>query len=370
MKKAKISSAILLLINMLGFVGIGVLCGKLFSDEENFFVFLIGALCAGLVAGVILLVHIILHETGHLIFGLLTGYKFSSFRIFNLMWQKDLDGKIRFYNFSLAGTGGQCIMSPPEIKNGKMPFFWYNIGGVLMNFTLSALFIILYFIFKGNPYFDFVCLSFCVLGLSGGLANGLPLPDITNDGRNIVELAKSEKAVKSFYLQMQAVVMIKNGTRVKDFPSEWFEMPNDKDLQNAMICVMAVFMCDRLFDEGNYFKAQSLIDTLLKKETAVDNIHKQLLKANTLFCELTGEQNQSKIENYLDKDLQNFMKAMKNYPSIIRTQYAYELLYKKDTQSAQKQMNLFEKVALTYPYKVEITAEKECIALAEAISAK
>ena len=57
---------------------------------------------------------------------------------------------------------------------------------------------------------------------------------------------------------------------------------------------------------------------------------------------------------------------MKNYPSIIRTQYAYELIYKKDTQAAQKQMDLFEKVALTYPYKVEITAERECIALIEA----
>ena len=198
MKKAKISSAIIFLLNMFGFVGIGVLCGKLFSDEENFFVFLIEALCAGFVAGIIMLIHIILHETGHLIFGLFTGYQFSSFRVFNLMWQKDLDGKIRFYNFSLAGTGGQCIMSPPEIKNGKMPFFWYNIGGVLMNFLFAALFTVLYLIFKGNPYFDFVCLSFCVLGLSTGLANGLPLPDINNDGRNIVELAKSEKAVKSF----------------------------------------------------------------------------------------------------------------------------------------------------------------------------
>ena len=366
MKKAKISSVILFLINMLGFVGIGVLYGRLLSDEENFFVFLIGALCAAFAAGIIMLIHIILHEAGHLIFGLLTGYKFNSFRIFNLMWQKDIDGKIRFYNFSLAGTGGQCIMSPPEIKNGKMPFFWYNIGGILMNFLLAALFTVLYLIFKGNPYFDFVCLSFCVLGASTGLANGLPLPDINNDGRNIVELSKSENAVKSFYLQMQGVVMIKNGTRTKDFPLEWFEMPTDEELKNSMICVMAVFICDRLFDEGNYFKAQSMIDNLLQKETAIDNVHKQLLKANALFCELTGEQNKSKIENYLDKDLQNFMKAMKNYPSIIRTQYAYELIYKKDTQAAQKQMDLFEKVALTYPYKVEITAERECIALVEA----
>lgn len=33
--------------------------------------------------------HIIVHETGHLVFGLLTGYKFSSFRIASFMWLKE-----------------------------------------------------------------------------------------------------------------------------------------------------------------------------------------------------------------------------------------------------------------------------------------
>ena len=108
---------------------------------------------------------------------------------------------------------------------------------------------------------------------------------------------------------------------------------------------------------------------LLNKETAVDNIHKQLLKVNALFCELTGEKNKSKIENYLDDDLQNFMKAMQDYPSIIRTQYAYEMLYNNDIQAAQKQVDLFEKVALKYPYKSEIKAERKCIALAAQIFA-
>ena len=369
MNKAKISSAILFLINMLGFCFIGYFCGYFFGEDENIGKFLIDVGFVFIAAGFAMLAHIILHETGHLIFGLMTGYKFNSFRVFNLMWQKDSDGKIRRYKFSLAGTAGQCIMSPPEMKDSKIPFFWYNIGGVLMNLFLAVLFTVIYFIFKGNSYFHFVCLSFIILGLSTGLSNGLPLPEITNDGRNIVELSKSEKAVKSFYMQMQAIVMIQNGIRIKDFPEEWFEMPTDETLKNVICCVMAVFVCDKLFDEGKYSESQSTIDMLLNKETAVDNIHKQLLKVNALFCELTGDKNKSKIENYLDDDLKNFMKAMQDYPSIIRTQYAYEMLYNNDIQAAQKQMDLFEKVALKYPYKSEIKAERECIALAAQIFA-
>ncbi|NLB40976.1 MAG: hypothetical protein GX815_01700 [Clostridiales bacterium] len=47
---------------------------------------------------------IIIHESGHLIFGKMTGYQFSSFRIGSLMWVKQ-DETINFRRFSLAGTG-------------------------------------------------------------------------------------------------------------------------------------------------------------------------------------------------------------------------------------------------------------------------
>lgn len=39
---------------------------------------------------------------------------------------------------TLAGTGGQCLMSPPEYNGGSYPYVWYNLGGVLVNFLLAA----------------------------------------------------------------------------------------------------------------------------------------------------------------------------------------------------------------------------------------
>ena len=75
---------------------------------------------------------IILHEGGYLLFGLLTGYSFVSFRIGSLMLIRS-DGRLRLKKFSLAGTGGQCLMSPPGVLGEAMPFMLYNFGGVLMN---------------------------------------------------------------------------------------------------------------------------------------------------------------------------------------------------------------------------------------------
>ncbi len=49
-----------------------------------------------LIAGVLaFILHIIVHEAGHLFFGLLSGYKFISFRAFDFKIIKDENGKLK-----------------------------------------------------------------------------------------------------------------------------------------------------------------------------------------------------------------------------------------------------------------------------------
>ena len=53
----------------------------------------------------------ILHEGGHLVCGLLSGYRFLSFRVgsFTLLRQ---NGRLVLRRFYLPGTGGQCLLEP------------------------------------------------------------------------------------------------------------------------------------------------------------------------------------------------------------------------------------------------------------------
>ena len=85
-----------------------------------------------LVMYVAIFMQLMIHEAGHLVFGLLSGYKFSSFRIFSFMWIKEGE-KIKLRRLSIAGTGGQCLMSPPDMVDGRIPLVLYNLGGSLMN---------------------------------------------------------------------------------------------------------------------------------------------------------------------------------------------------------------------------------------------
>ena len=59
------------------------------------------------------------------------------------------------------------------------------------------------------------------------------------------------------------------------------------------------------------------------------------------------------------------MRAMKRYPSGLRTEYAYSLLARKDPENAKKILREFEKSARCYPYPGEIEAERELIAIVQ-----
>ena len=79
---------------------------------------------------------IFLHEFGHLLFGLLSGYHFLSFRFFDIMLVKQ-NQKLVFRKLHIDSTAGQCLMIPPEPKNGEIPATLYNMGGVIMNLVSS-----------------------------------------------------------------------------------------------------------------------------------------------------------------------------------------------------------------------------------------
>ena len=85
------------------------------------------------------LIHIFIHELGHLIFGILTGYKFNSFRVGSYLLQKT-NGKYEIKNLHIMGTGGQCLMEAPEMDDeGEYPYKLYHLGGIINNLIASIL---------------------------------------------------------------------------------------------------------------------------------------------------------------------------------------------------------------------------------------
>jgi hypothetical protein len=106
---------------------------------------------------------------------------------------------------------------------------------------------------------------------------------------------------------------------------------------------------------------------LLDMDTGMVGLHRSLLVVDRLYCELIGENRKEILDGMLDKNQKKFMKIMKNYPSILRTEYAYALLAEKDIAKADKKKVAFESIAGSYPYPQEIDSERELMEYAEKI---
>ena len=324
-------------------------------------------LAAVLIMGLYLAIflQLILHEAGHWFFGRLTGYRFASFRIGSFMWIKQ-DGKTRFCKFKLAGTGGQCLMTPPEMRDGKMPYVLYNLGGAISNIFFAALFAAAAGLAKGSGFASALFMIFALVGAAFALMNGIPLRfgTIDNDGYNALSLGRDPAALRAFWSQMQINEQSMQGVRIKDMPEAWFEMPEKEAMKNSMIAAIGVFCCNRMMDQMAFEKAGEAMRELLSLQTGIVGLHRSLLTVDLIYCELVGAKRPEKLAEMLDKPQKRFMKTMKQFPGVLRTEYAYALLLKNNQMKAAQIKAAFEKMAKSYPNPADIDSERELMAYA------
>lgn len=313
-----------------------------------------------------LMLHIVLHEAGHLVFGLMSGYHFSSFRIGSHMLMKE-DGKLVHRKLKIAGTGGQCLMSPPEMVDGKFPVVLYNLGGSIVNLVVTAVAIPVFGVIDKGSIFALFFFLFIAMGAITGLSNGIPLRTntIDNDGYNAISLSKSREAMRAFWIQMKVNEQLTKGLRVKDMPDEWFEVPSDEAMKNSMVATIGVYAANRLMDQHRFDEAEALMNHLLEIESGIVALHRNLIICDLVYLELIGENRSDRLETLYSRELKKFIKTMKTFPSVIRTEYAYSLLKAHDLKSAAKFMAAFERIAATYPYPNDINSERELIQLVD-----
>ncbi len=347
---------------MIIFLLIGAVCGVLMVEYIHRFApdRPIMALLAMFVAMyVAILVHMIIHEGGHLVFGLMSGYTFCSFRILSFMFIKE-DDRIKLKKLTIAGTGGQCLMNPPDMVDGRLPVMLYNLGGSIMNVIFGGVFLGLYFVLGDHSLAAAIMMMFAIIGFAIALMNGIPMRmgEVDNDGFNAFSLSKNPDALRAFWVQMKVNEQISKGVRLRDMPQEWFAVPSDEAMKNSMVSAIGVFACNRLMDEGKLEQADELMEHMLKINSGIIGIHRRLMICDRIYIELIGNNRHEVIEGMLSQDQQKFMKSMKTFPSVLRTEYALALLDNKDGVKAESLRDQFERFAHSYPYQSDIHAER------------
>ena len=139
----------------------------------------------GIIAGIILTVPI--HEIGHLVGGLITGYRFSSIGILGLYLYRDQSG----FGFRRRADApiGQCIMRPD--RPDRTPVLFVS-GGILANLLAGAVFTRLG-VMAGSIERSAVFLSIGGIMAALGILNAIPLSR-TNDAATFRELIRYDGA--------------------------------------------------------------------------------------------------------------------------------------------------------------------------------
>lgn len=348
-----------LLGGVCGFVIMQCINGA-FSEEELFkYELLIFALAIVWIY-VSIFLSTVLHEIGHLIFGRLTGYKFLSFRIGNIMLVK-IDGKLKIKKFNIPGTGGQCLMAPPEPLYGEFPVMLYNLGGVTIN-ILAAIASVIVYVCVDNIVLGVFFLIFAFVNAFSGLMNGIPMTvgTVNNDAKNAFFIKNNKTAKTAFFLQLKMNEAMLQGVRLKDMPEDWFNIFENDGCSDSLSSSIEVFYCQRLIDAKKFDNAIAEIEKVTAKNNILE-MYKNIILCDLIYCKLVTGCDKEEIRALLNPKQKKFIKLMSKSIGILRTKFAIALLYDKDEGSASKILRAFEKISRKYPYKADAEGESELV---------
>ena len=161
----------------------------------------------------VLPIFVAVHEAGHMVFGLLSGYSLLTYKVGPFEWYRK-DEKVRFRINSLSSMVlGQCLMIPPKPKKKVKPkFFMYNAGGLIFSYLMDIILVALFFLIS-NIYFKYTLLPMISISMFLTLNNSIYQKGGINDVCNHVVVKNNPKYINSIMFQLEVIANITNGKR-------------------------------------------------------------------------------------------------------------------------------------------------------------
>lgn len=309
-----------------------------------------------------LFISIIAHEAGHMVFGLLSGYEFSSFRIGSIILVKK-GGKLCLKRFHIPGTGGQCLMKPPGYSE-DMPVTAYNLGGCIFNFIVTAFALIIMIISGPGTLLFTLSAMLAALNFSLGLSNFLPLnAGVTTDGYNLRAMQKDPREKYAMWLQLYFMSFLSEGGDPALLSEKVVTIPSDIDYSSSLQATGAPLLrLAYLEAKGQYEEALEQAEEILQKGNLVPVQKYDIETERTLLTAVTGKDCDTVMSLYT-AEVENYSIMMRKQGINVQALLTALSFLFRDEQSEserpkgilplEKQLAEFERVAKRYPYEGE-----------------
>lgn len=339
--------------------------GSEFVKKSELGEFLLAMMAVFVLLFVIITLNVIIHELGHLLCGIKSGYRFVSYRVFNVILAKYNDGK-KLKKFSIPGTAGQSVLEPPAYDDGRYPYKLYLMGGLIGNIILTVIFAVLGLVIGLDTIVGRFMIAAALMSLFTYLTNGIPLVagGVANDAYDIKSLGEDELGKRVFWISLDYNAKTQFGARpaelkgyLDDLPLENRKLSYDNKLTPSVLAMKAAM----LYDELRFEEAGEIIKEALGHKELL-SLYKNEFLCEKLFLELIGECDKAKIEKIYNKNLRAYMSyTHKCMISKSRIMYAYYKLYKQDMDKANKELIFFNRLCRNYPNLGEIASEKAIV---------
>ena len=133
-------------------------------------------------------------------------------------------------------------------------------------------------------------------------------------------------------------------------------------MNDAMTAALGVLACNRLMD-AHQFDAAAALMARMTRCTAMAGVHRAMMACDMEYIALITR-GKAAQETARTAAQQKIMKQMKDFPSVLRIEYACALLKEGDRAGAERIRARFEKLAGRYPYPGDVQSERELMDIA------
>lgn len=205
---------------------------------------------------------VIIHEIGHLICGIFSGYKVYQLKFFGF---SIVENQKLTLKRTKALPANQCLMVPPEYE--KFKFILYNLGGILANFGVVLISFLLLQLTDPGRLTRTMLFLLILFHLYSLITNGLPLVfvGLPNDMKNILLVNSSPSAKKAFHSGFMIDFYLKQGKRMKEIDQQHFELPADFDLSNIYVAYNQMQWAINRMESGEIETGLSILESLAEE---------------------------------------------------------------------------------------------------------
>ena len=312
------------------------------------------------VVGIIIIIivsyflHIVLHEFGHLVGGTISNYSLISFRIFSFVLTKE-NKKLSVKKYSVPNTVGECVMMPPEVKNGKYPYKLYRVGGIAMNIITSILALVLVFGVSAFSKFPLNMLGviFATVGFVTAIYNGLPvmIGGVPNDGYLLLHMTESVEARLAVHSQLLIHAFLSKGGSYSEVPYEQFCINKSGEIKNYLVANIKLEEYKWHLEHLDFTQAAKCLEATNQYFNSLPKVYQYEINSEKLFVEIMCENNKDIVDKLYGSDVERFISEFQNILTRNRIMMAYEAGVKKDVRAAHKHYMQLKNNVKVYPIK-------------------